>query len=57
MLGTAYFLPVVLGLIDQVGAATVAELGAIGLAAGLLIALTLAGVERLAGRTPEKVEG
>ena len=57
MLGTAYFLPAVLGLIDQVGAATVAELGAIGLAAGLLIALTLAGVERLAGRTPEKVEG
>ena len=57
MLGTAYFLPAVLGLVDQVGAATVAELGAIGLAAGLLIALTLAGVERLAGRTPEKAEG
>lgn len=54
MLGTAYFLPATLGLVDQVGGETVAELGAIGLGAGLLIALGIAAYERITGGTAEK---
>lgn len=46
MLGTAYFLPAALGLVDGIDGADVAELGAVGLGAGLVIAISIATVRR-----------
>lgn len=47
MLGTAYFLPAVLGLVDGLDSREVGELGLVGLVAGLALALLIATVLRL----------
>ena len=50
VLGTAYFLPATLGLVDGIGGEDVAEIGLAGIVVGLILAMAVSTLHRLFGK-------
>lgn len=53
VLGTGYFLPATLGLVDGISGEDVVELGLAGIATGLFLAVIVATLHRIAGGPPQ----